>query len=196
MAELSDQTGRSKRTLQRQFDRLIITPYFPRATTDEPINLVVDGTFFGRTGGVFVFRADGKNIYWRIIHTETVDEIEQGLTELEQLGYQFKSVTLDGKRGILKHFEQRYPHLPIQFCHFHQAQIIRRYLTLNPKTECGQYLKAIMKNLTTIRPDIFESMLNTWAELYHEFLHEKNKKGRYNHQKLRSAWRSLKTHLP
>ena len=196
LAELSEQVGYCKRTLQRKFDDLIIEASFPKAGHNEPINLIADATFFGSTGGVFVFRAGQKNLYWRIIETETVSEFDAGLDNLESLGYRFKSITLDGKQGILKRFKHRYPDVPIQLCQFHQAQIIRRYLTLNPKTECGKHLKTIMRSLTDTHQDVFESLVETWAEIYHNFLSEKNDKGQYKHRKLRSARRSLMTHMP
>lgn len=196
LAELSKQTGYSKRTLQMKFDALVIEPTFTKATEHRSIHLIVDATFFGTTGGVLVFRANGKNIYWRMIEKETVSEFDRGLDQLEQLGYCFQSITLDGKRGMLKRFEQRYPDVPIQLCQFHQAQIIRRYLTLNRRTECGQYLKVIMRCLTHTNPIVFQSLIETWAEIYYDFLCEKNDKGQYKHRRLRSAKRSLMTNMP
>jgi len=79
---------------------------------------------------------------------------------------------------------------------FHQAQIIRRYTTNNPKTECGQHLKALMRLLTQTTPEVFTSLYNTFSELYDDFLKERNEQGQFVHRRLRSARRSLKTNLP
>ena len=193
--QLNRQTRKSVRSLQRQFDQLAIEPIFP-AAPNESINLIVDATFFSRSDGILVFRAYGKNLYWHFIKSETIKEVANGLDELEKVGYRFKSVTLDGRKGMIKLFRARYPDIPIQLCQFHQAQIIRRYLTLNPKTDCGKHLKLIMRGLTNTRPNIFQSLVETWAEICQEFLDERNEKGAFKHRKLRSASRSLKTNMP
>jgi len=164
--------------------------------TTEPVNLIVDATFFGRTDGVLVFRVNKKNIYWRFIQSETIKEVSQGLDALDKLGYRFKSVTLDGRKGIIKLFESRYPGIPIQLCQFHQTQIIRRYTTNNPKTTCGKELKLVMHCITETSHEVFQSLLQTCCEKYDDFLKERNDNGQFKHRQLRSAFRSLKTNLP
>ncbi|MCP4473345.1 MAG: IS1 family transposase, partial [Gammaproteobacteria bacterium] len=149
LSELSHQMNIPVRTLWRLFDNLHITPLFAYATT-APINLIIDATFFGRYDGIMVFRANRQNLYWRFIDAETVEEVATGLDWLEAQGFKFGSITVDGKRGIISYLARRYPNVPIQFCQFHQAQIIRRYLTLNPRTPCGKYLKAVMRCLTDV----------------------------------------------
>lgn len=142
-----------------------------------------------------MFRANGKNIYWRFIHSETIKEIATGLDVLDNMGYRFSSVTVDGRKGIIKLFEARYPGLPIQFCQFHQAQIIRRYTTNNPKMECGKALKAVMRCLTQIEQTVFQSLVETLQEQYADFLKERNDNNQFKHRRLRSAFRSLKTNM-
>ena len=160
------------------------------------MNLVVDATFFSRSDGLLVFRADGRNLHWRYIESETIAEIEAGLIVLEQRGYRFASVTIDGRRGVIQLFSRRYPGLPIQMCQFHQAQIIRRYTTNNPKTDCGKALKELMYHLTETTQDIFDGLLRSWDDEYSDFLKERNDKGQFKHRRLRSARRSLRTNLP
>ena len=143
-----------------------------------------------------VFRANGKNLYWQYIQSETLAELSRGLDQLKELGYVLESVTLDGRRGMIQLFEVRYPGLPIQLCQFHQAQIIRRYTTNNPKTACGAALKSLMGLLTYIDPQDFEERLNQLHKQYDSFLKEKNDEGRFKHRRLRSAFRSLKTNMP
>lgn len=148
LQELSRQTQLSVRTLQRKFDELNIEQSFKKLF-NLPLNLIVDATFFTRSDGVLIYRANRKNLYWQFIKSETMAEVTAGLDKLDALGYQFKSVTVDGRKGMILLFKHRYPVLPIQMCQFHQAQIIRRYTTNNPKTECSKALKAIMTCLTT-----------------------------------------------
>ena len=173
LEELSHQTGKSKRTLQRYFDKLPIKAIIPTAPS-EPVNLIVDATYFSRSDGLLVFRANGKNLHWRYIESETIAEIEAGLIELEQSGYRFQSVSLDGRRGVIQLFSRRYPGLPIQMCQFHQMQIIRRYTTNNPKTDCGKALKELMYHLTDTTQEVFQSLLQSWDDEYHDFLKERN----------------------
>ena len=184
----------SRRTLQRKFDELIIEPYFP-AALNAPINLIADATFFGRTDGVLVVRANQTNLYWRFIQSETVAQMSHAIDFLQAKGYRLKSVTLDGKRGMINLFKQRYPGIPIQMCQFHQTQIIRRYTTNKPKTDCGKELKAIMGCLTDCEQTVFQSLVSTLQEQYTDFLNERNDNGQYKHRQLRSAFRSLNTNM-
>lgn len=195
LLELSMQTGKSIRTLQRYFDALEVKANIPAAPSCA-VNLVVDATFFSRSDGVLVFRAGGQNLHWRYIKSETIAEIEAGLIELEQQGYRFQSVTLDGRRGVMQLFSRRYPGLPIQMCQFHQTQIIRRYTTNNPKTDCGKELKELMYHLTDTTQEVFQGLLQSWDDEYGDFLKERNDKGQFKHRSLRSARHSLKTNLP
>ena len=101
--QLSHQLGKSPRTLQRHFEQFDFQP--PEGCLfDEPVNLVLDATFFSRSDGVLVFRANGKNIYWRFIQSETMQEVTDILDILDKLGYCFASVTLDGRKGMIKLF--------------------------------------------------------------------------------------------
>lgn len=158
--------------------------------------MLFDGTFFSRSDGVIVYRANGKNLYWQFVQSEKLATISAGLDKLEQLGYRFSSFIIDGRRGVIQRLKTRYPDIPIQLCHFHQAQIIRRYITNNPKTDCGKELKAIMKCLTQTAEDVFQSLVETCHENYADFLKERNENGQFKHRRLRSAFRSLKTNIP
>ena len=39
----------------------------------DPINLLMDATFFGRTYGILVCRANGRNLYWKEIGSEKIE---------------------------------------------------------------------------------------------------------------------------
>ncbi len=174
---------------------MTIEAVFPNVTS-KPLNLILDATFFSRTDGVLVFRANQINLYWRFIETESLKEISAGLEVLDQAGYQWCSITIDGRRGAIKLCEARYPGVPIQLCHFHQAQIIRRYTTNNPKTDCGKALKKLMGQLTLTDYESFVSQLDALREEFKAFLKERNEQSQFKHRRLRSAFRSLKSNLP
>jgi hypothetical protein len=143
-----------------------------------------------------VFRANKKNLFWCNITSETIAVIDAGLKVLDNAGYKFKSFTIDGRRGVIKLLQARYPGIPIQLCHFHQTQIIRRYTTNQPKTNCGKELKQLMYSLTKSSQEEFEYAFLMLQRKYQEFLKERNENRQFVHRKLRSAFRSLKTNLP
>jgi transposase-like protein len=161
--------------------------------------LLADVTFFGKDYGILLFRsAETKiNIYWKEVTTENSEIYKEARKELESSGFVIKAMVLDGKKGVREVFSD----IPVQMCHFHQIAILRRYLTLKPKTEAGKELKEIGLSLTKINQEDFLKDMKNWYEKYEKFLNEKTfsldkNKFFYTHKKLRSAYRSLKTNLP
>jgi len=71
---------------------------------------------------------------------------------------------------------------------------------MHPRLEAGKDLQKIMYNLTSTTQTIFTKKLNEWYEKYKDFLAEKTinpgtLKESFTHQKLVSAYRSLKKNL-
>lgn len=195
LGQLSVQCGISPKTLQKKFDE-----HEPLKGEIKPIleliHVFMDATFFGRTFGVFVFRAGGKNIYWKIIHTESVGEVRQALDALDQIclgGY--LGFTIDGKPGIRKLLTERYD-VPVYMCLFHQLQIIRRYTTKNPQTSCGQDIRAFSLSLTKRNSLSAQTYFQVLSVVHRDFLRERNDNRQFMHKRLRSAFRSLKNNLP
>lgn len=118
--------------------------------------------------------------------------------ELEDKGLIIDGIVVDGRKGV---FEALSPRYPIQICQFHQKQIVRRYLTHNPKTAAGIELKKIVKKLPLVGRERFETLLDVWKFKYGEFIKERTvnpitKRWFYTHKRLRSAYRSLRKNLP
>jgi len=160
---------------------------------------IADVTFFKRDFGLCVIRAPHLkiNIYAQEVKSESVDVYRQGRFDLEKLGYTFKAIVLDGRPGV----RQLFSDVPIQMCHFHQKQIITRYLTNNPKLEAGIELKIITTTLCQTNEKDFTNALNAWNRKWYSFLKERTTdplsgKWFYTHKRLRSAYRSLKINLP
>jgi hypothetical protein len=85
-------------------------------------------------------------------------------------------------------------------CHFHQKQIVQRYITQNPKSEVGKDLQKIMLTLTNAIEKSFKDRLQCWRSKHEGFLNEmtinhETGKSTYTHQKLRSAYASLASNL-
>jgi transposase-like protein len=137
------------------------------------INLIIDTTYFGRGSGYMIFRADGHNIYFDWTEQERVSGMAKGLDVLESWGYSYKSFTIDGRKGFIDYLKMRYPKVPIQFCQFHQKQIIRRCITNKPQTACGEDLKAIMRDFCAYDYDSFNMIYTKLRERWDDFLKEK-----------------------
>lgn len=182
--------------LIREFDKIEVKEGLQSISSDKAINVIIDGTFFGREYGYYCFHDTKRVIYFEEIVTESISVLTNGLNALEDAGYRFKSFTLDGKPGFIRLLKKRFPNTPIQMCHFHQKAIVRRYITNNPKTECGQDIKQLMSLLSAIEPQSFIDHFFYLQEKHKAFLAEKNDMGQYTHTRIRSAIRSIKNNLP
>ena len=165
----------------------------------QPIVAVADVTFFKRDFGVCVFRAPHlkKNLYEQEVQSETVDVYRQGRIDLEKRGYMIQAIVLDGRPGV----RQLFFDVPTQMCHFHQKQIITRYLTNNPKLGPGIELKKITTTLCKTNERDFTDALDNWHKKWSSFLKERTTdpstgKWFYTHKRLRAAYRSFKINLP
>jgi hypothetical protein len=170
-----------------------------RHNTPQAVVVIADVTFFGRSSGLCVIRAPHlkKNLYIQEVRSESADIYRQGRIVLEKQGYTLKAIVLDGRPGVRQIFND----IPVQMCHFHQKQIITRYLTSNPKLQASRELKMLTKDLCAISEKSFIAALDTWYMQWASFLKERTidnitGKWHYTHKRLRSAYRSLRLNLP
>ena len=117
--------------------------------------------------------------------------------DLESLGYTILSVTGDGFGGIKTAFFG----IPYQMCHVHMERIVLRGTTRNPKTEAGQVLLALVKELKHADSHTFRVRVKKYFELYGSFLNEKTLnietgKVEWTHRELRRSAISLANFLP
>jgi len=147
---------------------------------------------------VVVFRdvIEKENLWWKFIDEEKLEHYQEGKRFLLRQGYGIISATCDGFRGLVNVFD-----CPVQFCHFHQKQIMRRYVTKNPRLIAGIELKELVEMLGAIPEYEFRQYLIAYLKHYRDFLNEKTTdlitgKQTFTHRRLRSAIRSLHTNLP
>lgn len=187
---------RSVKWVQKQLDtmKLGTTSHIPGRTI-----LVIDTTYFGNDFGVMVFRCAWRkeNLLWEIVKYETNEIYASGIRRLMGEGWIILGIVCDGRPGLARLF----PDIPLQICQFHQIQIVTRYITRHPKLPAGVELRRIVLLLTETDEASFTYWLNEWYEKWKEFLAEKSfdrerRQYRFTHRRLRSAYRSLKTHLP
>lgn len=164
-----------------------------------PVVVIIDATYFSRKTGVLVARDPLKkeNLHAHEIVSETKEEYRQVRADLEQLGYTILAVVLDGRTGIPRVFEG----LPVQICHFHQWQIVRRKLTLKPKLPSHQALFSIGRQIGSVAEERLGKLLDVFQKCFRKDLDEKTytwgtNRWRPTHAKLRSAYNSLRRNLP
>jgi hypothetical protein len=158
----------------------------------------MDTMYFRKTLGVMVFRdwIKKENLLWYYVPYETIVLYEKGINELKSRGFEILGIVVDGKKGLNRRFKE-----PTQMCQFHQIQIVKRYITSNPKLEAGIELKELTEKLTKTDRPSFEYWLNRWFLKWKDFLNERTVNPQtgmktFTHTRLRSAYRSLKTNLP
>jgi len=161
--------------------------------------IVADATYFKRQYGILVLRSANlkQNIYWREIDYERIDYYYRARMKIEKEGFKISAIVTDGKPGIRGIFGD----VPVQMCHFHQKQIIRKHLTSNPKLEAGIELRALSQTLCRTNEKEFTQKLDAWHIKWHNFLKERTVnpdtgKWCYTHRRIRSAYHSLWHNLP
>lgn len=160
---------------------------------------IPDTTFFGRTYGVCVFRAPHlkKNIWCTEVDKEIMATYYYGRKILEDRGWKFTAVVVDGRRGMTTVFKD----IPVQVCQFHQMKNVTKYLTRKPETEAGKELRSIMLKLPKSNEKEFTGLLVEWNKVWGDYIHERThitgtKHWYYTHKKVRSAYKSLERNLP
>lgn len=184
---------------RRKLNRLLDTfPLLPKVYQPRPVVVIIDATYFSRKNGVLVARdpLNKENLHAHEIVSETKEEYRQARADLEQLGYTLLAVVLDGRTGIPRVFEE----LPVQICHWHQWQIVRRKLTLKPKLPSHQALFSIGRQIGSITEDQLGKRLDVFQKCFRKDLEEKTytwgtNRWRPTHAKLRSAYNSLRRNL-
>lgn len=66
-----------------------------------------------------------------------------------------------------------FPKVKMQMCHFHQEQIVIRYVTMHPELPASQELLALAHTLSTNDEASFTDSFNLWCRMWKDFLNEK-----------------------
>lgn len=194
--ELSLRFGVSVSTVKRRLR------YIKREWVQPPLSgkgfVHLDTTYWGRGFGVLLAldSQTGKPLYMAFVKSETVKDYADAVSCIKERGYCIRGLIIDGKKSLFKQFSD----YPIQMCQFHMKQIIRRYLTLNPKMLASKELKDLSGRLHKVEENDFKKDYQQWKEKWkdtigHKSLH-KDGKMHYTHRRLRSAMNSLNFYLP
>lgn len=154
----------------------------------------MDTTYYWRKYWIMVFRwwPLRKNLYWKEVPRETKQDYVDWIDKLKNDWREIIGIVCDWKRWLLWWFDW----IPMQMCHFHQKQIIRRYIMKTPILEENLELKDIASFVWKLSKDTLKQRLDSWKQRNSMFLKERNDKWWFKHWRTRSAHRSLEYNLP
>ena len=153
----------------------------------------MDTTYRGRNFGYMVWKdyKTGRNLLFQKVPHETKGYYVSGIKKLQENWVEIIWIVCDWKRGLLWNFWG----IPTQMCHFHQKQIITRYLTKRPRLSPNKELRDIAMNLGRWKRKTREQRLVSWYSRNNDWLKEKNDSGWFVHRRTKSAYRSLKNNI-
>ena len=196
VAELAASLGTSPSTIKRRLRNVVIKWSQPALSGSGFVH--IDATYWGRNCGVIVAQ-DSKTkqiLYLSFIRHERLSDYQDAVKSIEERGYKINGIIIDG----LQHLFSLFSAYKVQMCQFHMKQIVRRYITLNPRLLSARALNVIINNLTTKSKDDFVREYKSWKEEWKDTLNKrsqlKNGKTRYRHRRLRAAMHSLDFYLP
>ena len=158
----------------------------------------LDVTYWGHNRGVMLALDDTTNkpLYVAFVKSETTQDYRTAIDAITAVGYTIKGIIIDGKKALFKEFQDH----PMQMCQFHMLQIVRRYLTGNPKMKASIDWMLLMREMKHLTKEVFEAEYAAWKERYAEFLNKrvthKDGKSCYLHRKVRTVVHSIDFYLP
>lgn len=153
---------------------------------------------------LFLARSNKQNLHWFYTKHESIHDYIEAVEALLFIGHELVGFVVDGKPGVIKRLQEEYPHIPCQYCQFHQIKTIKTYIPSRAQSEAARSLRSLALRLTKYHYLQFETALQIWRVQYDTFFTEKTfcndpkraRSWRYTHQRLRSAYHSLKRNLP
>ena len=87
-------------------------------------------------------------------------DYEDAVSSIKNRGYMIGGLIIDGKQGLFKAFSDYH----IQMCQFHMKQIVKRYLTQNPKMLSSRELKDLVGRFHWRKEEDFKKDYQEWKE--------------------------------
>lgn len=196
IAELSFKYSVSQSTIKRVLRKISLNWSQPPLEGSGFVHL--DATYWGRNSGIMLAldNATGKPLYLSFINHEKTSDYRDAISSIEQRGYVVRGIVIDGRKSLFEAFSKYH----VQMCQFHMIQIVRRYLTRNPKMLAARELKDLAQRLTTMSKDEFETAYVSWKTTWEATLNRrstlKSGKTQYTHKRLRTAMHSIDFYLP
>lgn len=197
VSELSAMFGTSESTIKRLLANIKKEWVQPKLSGCSGY-VHLDATYWGHNWGVMLAldEESGYPLYVEFIKSETNMDYTNAIHSLEERGYVIKGLIIDGKQSLFGMFSD----YKIQMCQFHMKQIIKRYLTQNPRLKAARALKELVASLTSSNGEKFKAEYQLWKERWSNTLSKrsllKSGKSQYTHKRLRSAMHSLDFYMP
>ena len=147
----------------------------------------LDATYWGHNWGVFLALDDasGYPLYVEFIKSETTADYINAVRSIEARGYLIKGLIIDGKQALFNLLAG----YNLQMCQFHMKQIIRHYLTNNPRLKAARALKGLIRALPSITESEFKEKHTLWKKFWAEILNKrsllKSGKTQYTHKRFK-----------
>lgn len=139
----------------------------------QPLKVVVMSIWTQLTGGgrswgvlLALDEHSGFPLYLAFIENETASDYEAAIRSIEERGYTIFGIIIDGKKSLFTLFSD----YQIQMCQFHIKQVIRRYLTQNPRLKAARELKGLLDTLTVSSGRDFKINYAQWKEKWKDTL--------------------------
>jgi hypothetical protein len=186
----------STSTVQRRLDEYQLHQHEP---VPRSMVAIIDATRVGYSWILVVYDPKEKeSVYACEIPVESTYAYQTAYADLTNKGFTIRGIVSDGRFVALKWL---FPGIPIQMCHFHQEQIVTRYLTMKPKLEANIELLELVRTLSRTDEASFIDAFKLWCRTWHDWLQEKStdpKTGKtfWTHKRVRQARDSIHAHLP
>lgn len=184
--------GVSPSTVKRRLGNIRIRWTQPQISGGGFVHL--DTTYWGHNWGVLLAldNATRKPLYLEFIGHETICDYLEALESIEKRGFEIRGIIIDGKKGLFNR---------LQMCQYHMKEIVKRYLTKNPKLLAARELLSLVNGLTCAVEEVFKTSFSQWRQKWNEVLAKRSTssvtgKSHYTHRRLRTAMNSLNFFLP
>lgn len=195
--DIAEQLNISERTVFRYLSKTTISENFTDRNS-RGVVVLMDASYWGRSFGIIILKDNikGTVLWYKFIeHKERIEDYAEGIEYLENNGFNIAGIVSDGLKGL----RNRFPQYKFQHCQFHQIQTVKTKLTNNPKTQAAVELLNLVKLMCHTDKESFVGAFSQWEAKWSDFLKEKstNEGGKsiYKHQRLRSAWLSVKHNM-
>lgn len=196
VAELAERFHTSASTVKRRLH--IVSKSWSQPSLSGGGYVHLDATYWGHNWGVMlaIDESRGFPLYMSFIKSETTSDYVEAVASIKERGYNIRGIIIDGKQNLFPLFSA----YKVQMCQFHMKQIVRRYITLNPRLKAARALKELMEVITKSKKDDFVHEYSRWKSTWHDVLYRRSElksgKKRYTHRRLRSAMHSIDFFLP
>ena len=207
MEIISANSGYSSRTLKRFFHEYLSSPPKLSVYPSEKVNLLIDGTYFGKDLCLIVYRDNTIKFtqLYRLSNGEKYVEMKEDLENLLVLGVQIESITCDGHPSLLKAINKVCKDIQLQRCIIHIQRMCRIWLSSKPKSEAGIELRKIISTVHQIQTEAEKQNwimgLINWHQKHESYINQKSINEEtgsywYTHKMVRRSFTVIRKALP